>query len=143
MAILTKERLSGYGPFVDFYERLPNGDTTHLTAWADSLIDVCCSITNQYLPFDPYFDGELDMHQMRILARDLYSWCSHLSFCRLDAPDLVPLIDLYIDNPPVDHVIYERATESLRTDLIDTVAFLAGSIVLALANGNQLVIDGI
>lgn len=143
MAILTKERLNGYGPFVDFYERRPNGDTAHLGAWADSLIDVCCAITNQYLPFDPYFNGELDRRQMRILARDLYSWCSHLSFCRLDALDLEPLIDLYISNPPVDHPIYERATESLRTDLIDTVSFLASSIVLALANGNRLVIDGI
>lgn len=143
MAVLTKERLAGYGPFVDFLELQPNGQTRHLAAWADSLLGVYCSITNQYLPFDPYLGGELDNRAAQKLSRNLFGWCAHLATCRLDADDVAPLIDLYITDPPVEHQVYQAALEELRRDLVETASALATVIIQVSSVGNTLVIDGI
>jgi hypothetical protein len=143
MTILTKERLAGYGPFVDFLELQSNGQTRHLAAWADSLLDVYCSITNQYLPFDPYFAGELDKRATQRLAGDLFGWCAHLANCRLDANDVAPLINLYIKDPPVEHLIYEAALEELRRDLVETASALATDLLKVWSLGNTCVIEGI
>ena len=80
---------------------------------------------------------------MRKLSSNLFSWCAHLANGRLDANDVVPLLDLYLKDPPVDHQAYQAALEELRCDLVETAGALATQLLNVSNAGNTCVIDGI
>lgn len=59
MAVLTKERLEGYGPFVDFLERRPGEEPRLILSVSNDLLYLCCGVTNCHLPFDQHLTIEL------------------------------------------------------------------------------------
>ncbi len=143
MAVLTKDKLADFGPFVDFLERSSEQKLRLIMSLSDTLLEIYCNVTNSYLPFDPHLGGELQEHEIRRLARELFMWSAHISHCRLDATDIAPLIDLYLPVHQVEHSVYEAAKESLRQDLVDTSAYLATNLLSVARSGTTLVIDGI
>lgn len=143
MAVLTKERLSGYGPFVDFIEHDADGQATPVLSLADTLLDVYCSVTNSYLPFDPHLGGELEGHKLSLLAREFFFWAAHVAQCRMDAPDVSALLGLYLPAKQVEHSEYQAGVGALRIDLVDTAAFLGCKLVAIAATKGKLVIGGI
>lgn len=143
MAVLTKEKLAEYGPFVDFYARDSGRVLNPILGLADRLLDVYCNVTKNYLPFDPHLGGELQAHEIRGLARELLLWSAHISHCRLDATDISPLIKLYLPTHQVEHSVYKSATDVLRQDLVETATFLANRLLAVASEGKTIVIDGI
>jgi hypothetical protein len=143
VAVLTKEKLSGYGPFVDFIEHNADGEAIAFLSLADTLLDVYCSVTNSYLPFDPHLGGKLEGHKLSLLAREFFLWSAHIAQCRMDAPDISSLLGLYLPAQQVEHSEYQAAVDVLRNDLVDTAAFLGCKLVAIAAAKGKLVIDGI
>lgn len=143
MTILTKERLSGYGPFVDFIEHDPDGQITPILSLADTLLGVYCSVTNSYLPFDLHLGGKFEGHELSLLAREFFVWAAHVAQCRMDAPDVEALLGLYLPAKQVEHAEYKVGVDSLRVDLVDTAAFLGCKLVAIAGSKGKLVIDRI
>lgn len=143
MAVLTKEKLADYGPFVDFAERGTQQELRPILSLADTLLELYCSVTNSYLPFDPHSGGELKKHEIRLLAREFFLWSAHIAQCRLDANDVSPLIDLYVPTKLVEHSVYDAALNELRRDLVDTATFLATELLAVASADNTLIIDGL
>lgn len=142
MAVLTKERLEGYGPFVDFLERRPGEEPGLILSVSDDLLHLCCGVTNCYLPFDPHLTVELSDQSIRLLARECLLWAAHLAHCRLDDNDIGILMPLYLPEDSVGRPARKAAAEALREDLIDTWTFLATELLAVARAGHRLAIVG-
>lgn len=72
MAVLTKDKLADYGPFVDFLELGAERELRPILSLSDTLLELYCNVTHTYLPFDPHLGGELHKYEIRSLSRELF-----------------------------------------------------------------------
>lgn len=152
MPILNRNVLVKHGPFVEFasvpsfipteegeWVKRESYEPHIFFSWADSLVDMVCSVTHSYIFFDLY---EFTQHHR---PYDIYKFASEILFL---ASQVASCPDFYFN---AETSIYEESTipESQRTgahlkaDLLETLLYVSSKITQTAKDGRCLAIVGI
>jgi hypothetical protein len=154
MTILNKEVLPKHGPYHELvYRRTPLViPEDRRSGWpsremysddiffelSDDLLDELCSFSKQWSPFDRYeFTNFTKTDELFALAGVFLEWATLVT--RGEEKDIIDTFSWlvpYENNPDISAM-------TIQCDLIETMQYLAGTIIEAARNGHTITIIGI